>query len=118
MKAQQCTSYHIGDLFGEDMIISKPTAKMSAQASKDTILLELNIAAFDLVVRDRLRKEQEALSSFIYQAIPGMKDQFTKNQLQSVVHTLFSEHVFYKDQFILQEDKDTDIVVEPSSSSL
>ena len=77
---------------------------MSAIASEDSIVLELNQKAFNLVVRDRLRRDQDAVVNLIYESVPGMYRHFTRNQLQLVALTLFQEQTYYRNQFIVRQE--------------
>ena len=47
-----------GEFFGEICLLGRPHRRLSAMAKEHCILLELNQAAFDCVMKDYLRQEQ------------------------------------------------------------
>ena len=86
-----------GSLFGEIVLLGKPIRLRSCVATEDSIILELNQVAFDLVMKDKLKAVMAFRSEFIYRTFPGLKEQFTKNQITSLSHLIWIDRIFYKD---------------------
>ena len=86
-----------GSLFGEIVLLGKPIRLRSCVATEDSIILELNQVAFDLIMKDKLKAVMAFRSEFIYRTFPGLKEQFTKNQITSLSHLIWIDRIFYKD---------------------
>lgn len=55
-----------GDFFGEVCMMGRPQRRLSAIAKEHCILLELNKDAFEILMKDSIKKEQFRLSEFLY----------------------------------------------------
>ena len=86
-----------GSLFGEIVLLGKPIRLRSCVATEDSIILELNQVAFDLIMKDKLKAVMAFRSEFIHRTFPGLKEQFTKNQITSLSHLIWIDRIFYKD---------------------
>lgn len=61
-----------GRLFGEIALLdpNKATRALSAMCRSDCILLLLNFEAFDLLIKEKLKREREAMGKFVHLSIP------------------------------------------------
>lgn len=62
---------------------------LSAMTKTDCILLLFNQEAFDLIIKEKLKKEKEELGKFVYNSLPKLKDFFSLYSVSSNVHVLF-----------------------------
>lgn len=87
-----------GRLFGEIALLdeTKATRVLSAMTKTDCIMLLLNKEAFDLMVKDKIKKEQEEIGKFVYSSIPTLSDNFTLFTVIHNAHLLFKETVKYE----------------------
>ena len=76
------------------MLDSSKTKRMLGAMSKtDCSLLVLNSEAFDLLIKEKLKKEREELGKFVYQCIPRIKEFYSLYSVLLNVHLLFKERV-------------------------
>ena len=89
------TEFGKGKLFGEIALLdpTKATRALSAMTKTDCIFIYLNKEAFDIMVKEKLKREREELGKFVYNAIPRLKDHFNLLAVSSNVHVLFKESV-------------------------
>lgn len=67
----------VGTVIGElAMMDPKATRALSGMAKTDCIFLLLNHDSFDILVKEKQKKESEALTHFIFDSIPKMREQF------------------------------------------
>jgi hypothetical protein len=59
----------------------------------DCVLLKLNTEAFEIIVKEKLKREREDLGKFVFNNIPTLKDNFTLLNVLSNVHLLFKNMV-------------------------
>jgi CRP-like cAMP-binding protein len=84
-------------LFGEIAMLdpTKAMRALSAMTRTDCILLVLNMESFDLLIKEKLKRDREELGKFVYNSIPRLKDNFTLYSVVSNVHLLFKEEVIH-----------------------
>lgn len=65
-----------GRLFGEIALLdpNKATRMLSALTKNDCILLVLNQEAFDIMVKERIKKEREEIGEFVCSSMPKLKE--------------------------------------------
>jgi DNA topoisomerase IB len=87
----------------------KPKTRfLSAMTKTDCILLYLSQEVFDIMIKDKIKKEKEEKGKFVYHSIPALKDNYT---LWSVLHNsfiLFEEKTYLKGQWIITEGLKSD----------
>lgn len=65
----------VGIMIGEiAMMNENATRALSGMAKTDCIFLLLNKEAFDILVKEKEKKENEALTQFIFDSVPKMRD--------------------------------------------
>lgn len=86
-----------GRLFGEIALIdpSKATRVLSAMTKTDCIFIILNQEAFDIILREKLKREREDLGKFVYNSMPRLKEFFSLPAVSSNVHVIFKESVIF-----------------------
>ena len=99
-----------GRLFGEIALLdpSKATRVLSAMTKSDCILLILNQEAFDIMVKEKIKRERDELGRFVYNALPNLKDHFSLLAVSSNVHVIFKENTYIKGQWITIEGEKTE----------
>lgn len=72
--------FSAGKLFGEIALTDEKNScrVLSAMTKTDCILLWLNKEAFDLMVKDKIIKEQSEIGKFVYKNIPTLSSYFTQ----------------------------------------
>lgn len=63
---------------------------LSAMTKTDCILLLFNQEAFDLVIKEKLKKKKEELGKFVYNSVPKLKDFFSLYSVSSNVDLIFN----------------------------
>jgi CRP-like cAMP-binding protein len=68
----------VGIMIGEIAMMNpeNTTRALSGMAKTDCIFLLLNREAFDILVKEKEKKENEALTQFIFDCVPKMREQF------------------------------------------
>jgi len=80
----------VGTVIGElAMMDPKATRALSGMAKTDCIFLLLNHDSFDILVKEKQKKESEALTHFIFDSIPKMREQFQFKKVVKNVKILF-----------------------------
>ncbi len=84
-----------GKLFGEIALLdpAKATRVLSAMTKTDCIFIYMNQEAFDIMVKEKLKREKEELGKFVYNTLPKIKENFSLYAVSSNVHLLFKESV-------------------------
>jgi CRP-like cAMP-binding protein len=97
--------FQTGKLFGEIALLdpSKATRALSAMTKIDSIFLILNMEAFDIIVKDKLKRDREEMGKFVHTSIPKLKDYFSLFSVISNVHVLFKESSYVKGQWVIIE---------------
>lgn len=87
--------YQTGKLFGEIALLDpkKKIRALSAMTKTDSILLILNMEAFDIIIKEKLKRDREEMGKFVHTSIPKMNENFTLFNVISNVHVLFKESV-------------------------
>jgi len=62
---------------------------LSALTKTDCIFLEFTKEAFDILLKERIKKEREELGKFVYESIPGLKSKFGLAKIINNCHLLF-----------------------------
>mmetsp|Transcript_27328 Transcript_27328/g.26374 ORF Transcript_27328/g.26374 Transcript_27328/m.26374 type:complete len:105 (+) Transcript_27328:421-735(+) len=73
---------------------------------EDSILLLLNFEAFDLLGKEKIKREREKMGQFVYQYIPCMKENFTLYNVVINVNHIFKQESFIKGQWIIKEGEE------------
>jgi CRP-like cAMP-binding protein len=60
-----------GDFFGELSLMGKPNRRLNAMAKENSVLLEMNLVAFELVMKERSVVEQLRFTDFVSENFPG-----------------------------------------------
>ena len=68
-----------GDFFGELSLMGKPNRRLNAMAKENSVLLEMNLVAFELVMKERSVVEQLRFTDFVSENFPGFSQHFTKS---------------------------------------
>ena len=92
-----------GALLGELTFLGSPYRSLSAVARTDCLVIVLNLTAFNMVVKDRLMREQDEVGSFVFNILPGLRDFYSFNKVKSNAYILFKPHDFYRDETIVKE---------------
>ena len=92
-----------GELLGELAFLGSPYRSLSAVALTDCLVIVLNLTAFNMVVKDRLMREQEEVGTFVFNILPGLKDFYSFNKVKSNAYILFKPHEFYREETIVKE---------------
>lgn len=74
---------------------NKATRVLSAMTKTDCILLILNQEAFDIMVKEKLKRERDELGKFVYNSLPNLMDHFSLPAVSSNVHVIFKETVIF-----------------------
>ena len=88
---------------GELSLLGKPFRQLSACALVDCLVIVLNLTAFNLVVKDRLQREQQEMGNFIYNTMPGFKHFFTLSKIGSIAYLIFKQHTYSREETIVKE---------------
>jgi CRP-like cAMP-binding protein len=82
-------------MFGEIALLdpNKATRALSAMSKTDCIFLLLNFEAFDLLIKEKLKREREMMGKFVHSSIPFLSENFTLYNVVSNVHILFKKTV-------------------------
>ena len=85
-----------GRLFGEIALLdpTKATRALSAMTKTDCVFIVLNQEAFDIMVKEKLKRERELLGNFVYNSMPKIKDHYSLFTVSMNVHVLFKESVY------------------------
>lgn len=70
---------------------NKVSRALSAMSKTDCILLLLNFEAFDLLIKEKLKRDRENMGKFVHNFIPYLSDNFTYFNVVSNVHILFKK---------------------------
>lgn len=78
-------------IFGEIALMNpkKRVRTLSAMTKNDCILLILNTEAFDIIVKEKLKREREDLGRYVHENLPTLKDNFSLYSVLSTVHVVF-----------------------------
>mmetsp|Transcript_6793 Transcript_6793/g.6027 ORF Transcript_6793/g.6027 Transcript_6793/m.6027 type:complete len:223 (+) Transcript_6793:104-772(+) len=101
----KCGECGEGTLIGEIAMINldKSGRAKSVMAKTDCFFLVLNQEAFEILVKDKLKKERDLLGMFIYNAIPKMKEQFSFTKVVKNAHLIFLKEHFIRNQEIIKK---------------
>mmetsp|Transcript_43285 Transcript_43285/g.41675 ORF Transcript_43285/g.41675 Transcript_43285/m.41675 type:complete len:95 (+) Transcript_43285:926-1210(+) len=69
----------------------------------DCILLYVNMEAFDILIKEKLKKGREERGKFVHSSIPRLREFFGLQNVCSNVHLLFKDSSWIKDQWVLSE---------------
>lgn len=85
----------VGAMIGEIAMMdpTKATRALSGLAKTDCVFLLLNKDAFEILVKEKLKKEREQLCQFVFDTIPKLKDQFQFKKVLKNVHVMFLKEV-------------------------
>ena len=99
-----------GQLIGEIAMMggqiegSHPRRALTGVCSTPCITLELNRQVFDIIGRDQMNKEREALARVIYDSLPFLKDNYTFARVLRGAPFIFKEMRLSKGSIIHSED--------------
>lgn len=81
----------VGIMIGEIAMMNpeNTTRALSGMAKTDCIFLLLNREAFDILVKEKEKKECEALTSIIFTSVPSMEEQYKFKKVVKTVKILF-----------------------------
>jgi len=70
---------------------NKNKRRVSCRCTSDIcVVIELNHAVFDILIKEQLRKEREALAQFVHSSsIPGMNRYYTLTRIMNSVSQVF-----------------------------
>lgn len=67
----------VGVMIGEIAMLNPGTTRaLTGMAKTDCVFLLLNRESFDILVKEKEKKENEALTTFIFDCVPKMREQF------------------------------------------
>ena len=76
-----------GIMIGEIAMMEENARRLlSGMAKTDCVFLLLNRDVFDMVVKEKMKKENEQLCQFVFDSIPKMKEQFQFKKILKKVH--------------------------------
>ena len=87
--------FHKGRLFGEIALTNpdKATRMLSAMTKNDCILLVFNQEAFDIIIKEKLKKEREELGRFVCSSMPKLTETIGFQGVSANVHVVFEKSV-------------------------
>lgn len=70
--------YESPELFGENALMdeTKKVRKLSAMTKTDSVLMILNLEAFDMMIRENENREREEIGKFVHREFPKLKENF------------------------------------------
>jgi hypothetical protein len=74
------TEFKKGRLFGEIALINSGNSQkrtLSAKTLTDCILVEIDKEVFDIILKEKLRRERDDLGRFIYKSLPCLSHYYT-----------------------------------------
>lgn len=84
----------VGVMIGEIAMMNPGTTRaLSGMAKTDCVFLLLNRESFDILVKEKEKKECEALTTFIFDCVPKMREQFQFKKVVKTVKILFQQVV-------------------------
>ena len=80
-----------GKLFGEIALLdpNKATRMLSALTKTDSILLVLNQEAFDIMIKEKIKKDREEMGKFVCSSMPKLKETIGLPAVVSNVNIVF-----------------------------
>jgi hypothetical protein len=84
-----------GRLFGEIALTNpdKATRMLSGMTKNDSILLVFNQEAFDIIIKEKLKKEREEIGRFVCNSMPNLTETIGFQAVSSNVHVVFEKSV-------------------------
>jgi CRP-like cAMP-binding protein len=72
------TEFQTGKLFGEIALLdpTKATRALSAMTKTDCVFMILNMEAFDIIAKEKLKRERDEMGRFVHNAVPKLKENF------------------------------------------
>ncbi|CDW91816.1 camp-dependent protein kinase regulatory [Stylonychia lemnae] len=99
----------VGIMIGEVAMMDKNGVRaLSGMAKNDSIFLLLNREAFDVLVKEREKKENEVLTQFIFDSVPKIRDLFQFKKVVKTVKINFKHEKHLRGKEIIKEGQKSD----------
>ena len=76
---------------------------ISGACKTDCIMLLLNLKAFDILIKDKMKKDREMLAMIVYNSVPNIQKFYTFPTVLRSAHFNFKAEKFCRDAQILKE---------------
>lgn len=94
----------VGAIVGDNAMREEGQVRMlSGMAKIDSIFLLLNHDAFDILVKEKQKKDFETLTNFIFDSIPRFREHFQFRKIVKIVGNIFHEEKYIRNKEIIRE---------------
>ena len=106
----------LGDLLGELSMIHKEDPNKNRRnltgicTSEFAVLVKMNDICFNILFKEKLRRDFDVLAKFVFESVPGMSKFYTINRLMSRAPFIIKQHVVSKGEFIIKEGEESDSI--------
>lgn len=75
--------------------------------SQYSLCLQIDKTVFDILYREKIKKDRENLAKFLQDYFPGMSKNYTLHRIVSSVDYIFIQKTICKGEYIIQEGFDS-----------
>ena len=104
---------HAGQMIGELALIYNDDVKKNKRLytcfckSEFAIVVSINKMVFDILMREKTKKDNEILAHFIFRAIPDMSRHYTLNKVLREAKYVFDKKEITKGEILQYEGKES-----------
>ena len=76
--------------------------------SEFSVVVKFNELAFNIVFKEKLKRDFDILASFVFQNVPGMSKAYTIHRVISRAPFIIKQHTISKGEYIIEAGQESD----------